>query len=653
MTKGPGTAIIAAKGKPLHEGGSKMMLVSVALLSAAVSATDQIAPWGVCAHLGGHEFDQREQELSLMQQAGIRWARADFTWAYFQPQRDKWQFERYDQLVASAAQYGVELLPILCYNVDWAFPAHEHLEDWCRYVATVVARYRDRIRYWEVWNEPNIGFWKPRPNPEEYARLLVATYTTIKQVAPEAQVVFGGTAGVPVNWIKQVFDCQAFGSFDVLAVHPYRYPAAPEVRGIPEDLRAVNSLVRDYGGGKKLWITEIGWPTHINPAVADEDFLPSMIRYAARLRFPERTKLNASVLFEPDLPGTSAQLSEQITRRLSAISGWQVKVIGLAQLPTIDPRDVQVLVMPTGEHYPADYFDHLLRFVRDGGLLVHLGGVPLYYASRQRDGQWESPHAGEGPREALHVGWKAWWTEKGVPEHAQTSKVVAPHEAGIALPKIGPLRSHRWLTDARLKGQDKFIPFLAAFNGDQLVGYPVALFLYDSDLKGAFLSVCLDLGISGVTEKRQAVYLPRAFMVALASGVENVFWYEFRDGGDDPTYNEHRFGIIRNDLTPKPAYEAYAAMTRALGAGRFVQALDVGAGTLCYVFDTGTGARTAAIWRSSGEARVRLRVHGTGVRFTDYRGRIVSVARSRDAVELTATEQVTYIIGANKVEPVE
>ena len=72
------------------------------LVLAATCAVADLNPFGVCAHLGGHEYNDHERELDLMQQAGIRWARADFSWGYFEPQDNEWQFEQYDKIVAAA-----------------------------------------------------------------------------------------------------------------------------------------------------------------------------------------------------------------------------------------------------------------------------------------------------------------------------------------------------------------------------------------------------------------------------------------------------------------------------------------------------------------------------------------------------------------------
>jgi hypothetical protein len=613
---------------------------------AATSLHAQISPFGVCAHLGGDEFSDHEQELRLMQDAGIRWTRADFSWSYFEPANDEWRFERYDTIVAASKVYGVTLLPILCYNVDWAFPAHDHLDDWCDYVRIVVGRYKGDLKHWEVWNEPNVGFWKPEPNAEQYARLLIATYKAIKETDPEAQVVYGGTAGVPLDYIRKTFDAGAFDAFDVLAVHPYRYPTAPEESGIAEDLHKTWALLEEFGGGKRMWITEFGWPTHRNTAVGDGTFPANLIRYAAKRRFPHRTEFVARVLDEPGLPGRGA-VGGIVKTALGKLDGFSAEFVDLAGLADLSPDTVQILVMPTGEHYPADYFDRMVDFVREGGLLVHLGGVPFYYAQRKdANGEWKGPHAPESARESLHAGWKAWWTQQGVPESAGTSR-LAVEDSGIEMP--GKVGSTRWLTDTKLKGNDQFIPLLAAYNGDQLVGYPVALYLYDSDLKGAFLSAILDVAERGVVERGvvedvQGLYLPRAFLLALGEGVENIYWYEFRDGGNDPTYNEHRFGIIHRDNSVKPAYTSYRTLTRVLGKAQFVEKLDLGPGNFGYVFDAG-GSRTVAVWRASGADRVRLVVTGGDIKVMDYHGAPLSATPAEGVLEITSSEKVTYVTG--------
>lgn len=120
-------------------------------------------------------------ELERMRRLGIQWARADFTWRIINPEKGKWDFSKSDKIVRQAEKSDIKLLPILDYDVAWASPAYKHLDEWTTYVRKVVTRYQDLLRYWEVWNEPNIQhFWNEEPDPEAYAKLLAATYETIK-----------------------------------------------------------------------------------------------------------------------------------------------------------------------------------------------------------------------------------------------------------------------------------------------------------------------------------------------------------------------------------------------------------------------------------------------------------------------------------------
>lgn len=620
--------------------------LATSLLAVAAPLCAQISPFGICSHLhAGNEHRDHDTQLAMMDAAGIRVARADFSWGYFEPDNDDWRFEVYDAIVAASKKHNVTILPILCYNVDWAFPAHEHLDDWCDYVRTVVTRYKGDLKYWEVWNEPNIGFWKPSPDPAQYTELLKATYTTIKEIDPSLIVLYGGTAGIPFEFIRKSFELGAHDYFDVMAVHPYRYPQAPEQAQITTDLQKTWALLEEFGGRKPMWITEFGWPTHITPS-ADPAFFAQLIRYCAKLRFPETQAFKVAVLHAPGVPGFGT-LGPAVNEALNRLEGFTSRLAGLDELPDMDPKDTQVLVMPTGEHYPADDFPAMLAYVKNGGLLAHLGGVPFYYAQRKENGEWKGPHAGEAARGPLHVGWKAWWTEEGLPEESGDTRLLAPEDSGIILPPN--VKSTRWLTDARLQGNDKFVPLLAAYNGDKLTGYPVALYLYDSDLKGAFLGTILDTGSRGVTEDTQALYLPRAYMLTLGEGLEHVMWYEFRDGGDDATYNEHRFGIVRNDLTPKPAYRSMQVMTQALGAGKFIEKLDLGEGNYGYVFDAGQ-SHTLALWRAEGTQRVRLRVTGANLTACDYQGNAVSLRVDEGETEVEISPTVIYITGLETVE---
>ena len=66
-------------------------------------------------------------------------------------------------------------------------------------------------------------------------------------------------------------------------------------------------------------------------------------------------------------------------------------------------------------------------------------------------------------------------------------------------------------------------------------------------------------GKSTISERQQADWV-RAVYRDLA-GPQKVFWYNFTDGTDTAMTNpEYHWGLLRNDLTPKPGYDALRAL---------------------------------------------------------------------------------------------
>lgn len=226
------------------------------------------SPYGVCAHVSrGEERPIARQEFSLMNQAGIVWVRTDFDWSGVERAPGKWTFDHLDQVVAWAEEAGICLLPILDYDVPWARPAYKHLDKWLEYVRRTVGRYKDRLRYWEVWNEPNLeGFWRDKPSAENYVTLLRATYQEIKRIDPDLVVLLGGMAGIPWDYLEGIYRAGGRDFFDIMNVHPYRYPRTPEESRLEADILRLRELMSRHADREKpIWITEIGWPTHVGP----------------------------------------------------------------------------------------------------------------------------------------------------------------------------------------------------------------------------------------------------------------------------------------------------------------------------------------------------------------------------------------------------
>lgn len=631
------------------------------------------SPHGVCSHLGGgEEHDQMPKNLELMKAAGIAWARADFSWSGVERKQGEWTFDRLDRVVDETNRVGLQVLPILNYDVAWATPAFQHLDAWLEYVRRVVERYRDRIRYWEVWNEPNLeGFWKATPSGADYATLLRETYKTIKAIDPELVVLYGGLAGVPIDYFEASLDAGAGEFFDVVNIHPYRGGLTTEqaIRRFEKDIaQFTEALAKRNVAPKPVWITEMGWAT---PPVFGETN-NRVVSAGLQLLFPESTTgdepLPKVAIFYDSRYEPSANAAPQEFYRLLPAGYFArgrggrgrrggveslVSFVDADGLEKLSPKDVPALVMPPSETFPADRFDALAKYVADGGALFLLGGVPLYYRSViDETGFYKQENHNpthDADMRALRLSWYAWWTRENVPE---TAPLFVASESAKALEGYQPVvKGSRFFDDSRLKEGDRFIPILEARDGD-FSGVAACVYDFNSDYRGAVVvsSILGDgaVGDNVSTVENQAVYLPQALLASFAFGVERYFWYEFHAPQRDDVDKEHHFGIVGQQLDPKPGYFAYQALTKARPAGSTGDKLATTAETRIASWTRPDGKRGWALWTSKAERPTTVKFDGTVDAAFDYLGNEVDKPRSGSEIRLASG--ILYLVGPKNVE---
>ena len=205
--------------------------------------TPGLAPgflFSICTHSGRWSIMEQLLEAEAAATCGAKVIRDSVEWGSLQPERDVWNWERMDFLVNLYSALGIEHQALFAFTAKWAAPLEAQqsrnwldwnrcapdLDAWRTYVRTMAERYRGRIRYWEVWNEPDLsGFNKM--SLDEYVALQKATYEEVKKVAPESVVMTGGFAtlsdhpGKKSPTFHRDYLNLAKGSFDVHAYHEH------------------------------------------------------------------------------------------------------------------------------------------------------------------------------------------------------------------------------------------------------------------------------------------------------------------------------------------------------------------------------------------------------------------------------------------------
>lgn len=82
------------------------------------------------------------------------------------------------------------------------------------------------------------------------------------------------------------------------------------------------------------------------------------------------------------------------------------------------------------------------------------------------------------------------------------------------------------------------------------------------------------IGKRSTEPELSASYLARLYLLArMSPSFRGLWWYDFQDDGWRREYNENNFGIVRPDLTPKPAYYVLADISDLIARGEYIDRL--------------------------------------------------------------------------------
>ncbi len=251
-----------------------------------------VNPFGVNTFLE-QEADPAKRELAvkMIADAGFHWIRQEFPWEDIEisGKGDFWDhkwnhsaWDKYDQIVDLAEKHHLELIVRLSNPPAWSraggdavgtYAPPDDYNDFGDFVATVVKRYKGRIHYYQIWNEPNIyPEWGNRPvNPEEYTQLLCTAYKRAKEADPNVVIIAGALASTielgprDMNdfvFLQRMYNAGAKNCFDIMAMQGYGLWSGPTDRRMyprvinfsrPRYIRDI--IVKNGDADKAIWIS--------------------------------------------------------------------------------------------------------------------------------------------------------------------------------------------------------------------------------------------------------------------------------------------------------------------------------------------------------------------------------------------------------------
>jgi hypothetical protein len=209
-------------------------------LALRAQIPEPVLPAGVGVNI--HFITGHESDLDAIAAAGFRFVRMDFFWETIETKRGEYIWSAYEELLANLDNRGLRALLIL----DYSNPLYEEaivsahpitgqpvkglasprqpasIAAFARWAAAAVRHFRGRRVIWEIWNEPNANFWRPKPDVEKYTALALATGKAIREADPEATIVGPATSGFDMPFMEPFLKSGVLEYLDAVSVHPYR-----------------------------------------------------------------------------------------------------------------------------------------------------------------------------------------------------------------------------------------------------------------------------------------------------------------------------------------------------------------------------------------------------------------------------------------------
>lgn len=252
-------------------------------------------PYGVNVFLEQEvEEAKKRRTLEMVRDAGFKWVKQQVLWYEIErPAKGQYYDEKngvpntwtkYDQIVDLCQEYGLNLIARLDTSPEWARPGNpkletppDNFEDFGDFVYNIVSRYKGKVKYYQIWNEPNWSFeWGGKDiDAAEFVKLLKIAYRRAKQADPNVVIIAPALAPTTeespkafndLKYLQRMYELGARDYFDVMSVNAYGLRSGPYDRRL--DLDDVNFsrpiLVRQlmvaYGDvNKPIWASEMGW----------------------------------------------------------------------------------------------------------------------------------------------------------------------------------------------------------------------------------------------------------------------------------------------------------------------------------------------------------------------------------------------------------
>jgi hypothetical protein len=223
--------------------------------------------------------------LQLAKQAGLTWWRDwSVKWHEVEPTKGRFDFSGTDPQIDRVLEQGLNLEVMFPFpSCDWTTTADmaairkaeaneyrhrvmryacapNHEQEFRTYIARSVRQYRDRIRHYQIFNEPvythyslpsRLGY-----KVSDYIRWMNLAADAIRSEQEDAVIIGGMGIWASSGWTQEFVQSGGLAKVDILDLHNYPVTADPE--SYEPDIAELARMMKARGEVRPMWLTEYG-----------------------------------------------------------------------------------------------------------------------------------------------------------------------------------------------------------------------------------------------------------------------------------------------------------------------------------------------------------------------------------------------------------
>lgn len=256
----------------------------------ATPAAPRAFPYlGIHVDLAQYPAPQQRRVLDEVAAAGFGWVRVPIGWDAIEPEPGHFDWSHTDPMPAALAASNLEAVIVLNGSPAWARAPQDQEtpqgrlappadpQDFAAFARAFAARYGAHLRYYQIWDEPNIApHWGARHiEPVGYAQLLKAAAQALRAADGDAQIITAALAPTTdrghlaldeVTFLRRLYAAGAASSFDAVAVQPFGFGTAPDATPVGRNhlnFRRVQwvraAMLAAGDGATPILIARYGW----------------------------------------------------------------------------------------------------------------------------------------------------------------------------------------------------------------------------------------------------------------------------------------------------------------------------------------------------------------------------------------------------------